>query len=183
MHFRIFGKRDKIRYVPVHAAAQRLIEEYLGMAGHGPDVGGPLFRPVRNNRTPEKLNRPLDPASVYRNIVRHYGLLVGVSGDVSGSASIRSALPRPPMPCRTRRILLRSRNGSAMPMFPLRGYMTGARRGPKIARPSRFSIRTGHRQIADEAQRVQQGLPPTGLRRSAGLRSVYRTSFMMHTGL
>lgn len=84
MHFRIQGKGDKIRYVPVHAAAQRLIEIYLGQAGHGADIGGPLFRPVKNNRTPEGLERPLDPASVYRNVVRHYALLVGVSGEVIG---------------------------------------------------------------------------------------------------
>jgi integrase/recombinase XerD len=84
MHFRIQGKRDKIRYVPVHAAAQRLIETYLNMAGHGIDIGGPLFRPVRNNRTADKLDRPLDPASIYRNIVRHYGLQVGVGAEVFG---------------------------------------------------------------------------------------------------
>src|SRR4051794_24478689 len=51
MHFRVKGKRDKIRYVPAHAAAQRLIGEYLAMAGHEEDTAGPLFRPVRNNRT------------------------------------------------------------------------------------------------------------------------------------
>jgi integrase len=28
MHFRVKGKRDKIRFVPMHAMAQRLIEEY-----------------------------------------------------------------------------------------------------------------------------------------------------------
>ncbi len=81
-HFRIHGKRDKIRFVPVHAAAQRLIEEYLGMAGHGEDSSGALFRPVKNNRSDEGLDRHLDSASVYRNIVRHYGLLVGL--DVVG---------------------------------------------------------------------------------------------------
>ena len=80
----ILGKRDKIRCVPVHAAAQRLIEEYLGLAGHGADLAGLLFRPVRGNRTPEGLDRPLDPASVYRNIVRHYGLIAGVSAEVNG---------------------------------------------------------------------------------------------------
>ena len=73
IHFHIKGKRDKIRFVPVHAAAQRLIEEYLALAGHWEDLGGPLFRPVKNNRTKEKLDRPLDPASVYRNIVCYYG--------------------------------------------------------------------------------------------------------------
>src|SRR6516162_4265261 len=53
MHFRVHGKRDKIRFIPVHAMAQRLIEEYLAMAGHGSDIAGPVFRPVMNNRTGE----------------------------------------------------------------------------------------------------------------------------------
>ena len=72
MHFRVHGKRDKIRFVPVHATAQRLIDEYLTRAGHKDDTAGPLFRPVTNNRTKE-LDRPLDPDSVYHNIVRKYG--------------------------------------------------------------------------------------------------------------
>jgi integrase/recombinase XerD len=33
LHFRVKGKRDKIRFVPMHAMAQRLIEEYLALAG------------------------------------------------------------------------------------------------------------------------------------------------------
>jgi site-specific recombinase XerD len=35
MHFRIEGKRAKIRFVPVHPTAQRLIAEYLAIAKHG----------------------------------------------------------------------------------------------------------------------------------------------------
>jgi site-specific recombinase XerD len=84
MHFRIKGKRDKVRFVPIHAAAQRLVEDYLALAGHAADTAGPLFRPVKNNRTSEKLDRPLDPASVYRNIVRHYGLETGIHAEVNG---------------------------------------------------------------------------------------------------
>jgi site-specific recombinase XerD len=42
MHFRVKGKRDKIRFVPVHVTAQRLIEEYLVLAGHGTDAAGAL---------------------------------------------------------------------------------------------------------------------------------------------
>jgi len=84
VHFRILGKRDKIRFVPVHAAAQRLIEEYLAAAKHGDKPDGPLFRPVKNNRTPEGLCRALDPASVYRNIVRHYGFSTGINAEVNG---------------------------------------------------------------------------------------------------
>jgi integrase/recombinase XerD len=37
MHFLVKGKRDKIRFIPVHAMAQRLIEQYLVLAGHGDD--------------------------------------------------------------------------------------------------------------------------------------------------
>ena len=35
--------------------AQRLIEEYLAVAGHALDAPGPVFRPVKNNRTKEGL--------------------------------------------------------------------------------------------------------------------------------
>lgn len=83
LHFRIMGKRGKIRFVPVNAAAQRTIEDYLAMAGHRADLEGPLFRPVKNNRT-GRLDRHLDPASVYRNIVRKYGRETGISAEVNG---------------------------------------------------------------------------------------------------
>jgi integrase/recombinase XerD len=69
MHFRVRGKRAKIRFVPVNAAAQRMIEEYLMLAGHRGDLEGALFRPVKNNHT-GRLDRHLDPASVYWHIVR-----------------------------------------------------------------------------------------------------------------
>jgi integrase/recombinase XerD len=84
VHLRVKGKRDKVRFVPLHAAAQRLIDEYLTVAGHALDTAGPVFRPVKNNRTAEKLDRPLDPASLYRNIVRHYGLATGINAEMNG---------------------------------------------------------------------------------------------------
>ena len=83
MHFRVKGKRSKIRFVPVNAAAQRMIEDYLALTGHRSDVEGALFRPVKNNRT-GRLDRHLDPASVYQNIVRKYGLETGLSAEVMG---------------------------------------------------------------------------------------------------
>jgi integrase/recombinase XerD len=83
LHFRINGKRAKIRFVPVNAAAQRTIEDYLVLVGHRGDLDGPLFRPVKNNRTGH-LDRPLDPASVYRNIVVKYGQQTGISAEVNG---------------------------------------------------------------------------------------------------
>lgn len=82
-HFKVKGKRDKIRYVPLHPLAQRLIENYLLLAGHGADSSGPLFRPVRNNKT-GVLERPLDPGSIYRNVVKKYGDQTGMNIEVNG---------------------------------------------------------------------------------------------------
>jgi integrase/recombinase XerD len=93
MHFRIHGKRSKIRFVPVHPMAQRLIEEYLawvkhgagldGSAENGANLDGPLFRPVKNNRT-GTLDKHLDSGSVYRNIVRKYGRETGINAEANG---------------------------------------------------------------------------------------------------
>ena len=82
LHLRIHGKGSKIRFVPLHPMTQRLIGDDLLEAGHKDDLKGPLFRPVKNNRTGE-LNRPLNPNSVYRNILRKYGAAAGVSAEVN----------------------------------------------------------------------------------------------------
>lgn len=83
LQFRIEGKGEKIRYVPVGMKALRLITEYLEAAGHKEEVEGPLFRPVRNHVTGE-LNKPLHPVSVYQDIVKRYGQEVGLLEDVRG---------------------------------------------------------------------------------------------------
>ena len=51
LHFRVRGKGEKEREVPVTTVTQRLITEYLEAAGHKEDLEGPLFRPVKNNVT------------------------------------------------------------------------------------------------------------------------------------
>jgi hypothetical protein len=68
--------------LPLHVTAQRLIQEYLALGGHGDDTAGALFRPIKNNVTGE-LDRPLNPNSVYRNIVQKYGPATGASAQVS----------------------------------------------------------------------------------------------------
>lgn len=83
IHFKVTGKRDKTRYVPLHPLAQRLIEHYLSLAGHSTDSDGALFRPVRNNRTSE-LARSLNANSLYRNVVRKYGQITGLNVEVNG---------------------------------------------------------------------------------------------------
>ena len=83
LQFRIEGKGGKIRFVPVAAKAARLIQVYLDAAGHGGDLAGPLFRPVKNPTT-GTLNKPLNPTSVYQDIVRRYGEQVGINTTVRG---------------------------------------------------------------------------------------------------
>jgi integrase/recombinase XerD len=63
--------------------AQRLIEEYLALGERGGELDGPLFRPVKNNRT-GILDKHLDPGSIYRNIVVHYARESGLSAQVIG---------------------------------------------------------------------------------------------------
>ena len=83
LQFRIEGKGEKIRYVPVGMKAQRLITEYLEAAGHKGDLEGALFRPVQNRVTGE-LRKQLHPVSVYQDIVKRYGQEVGIAEDVRG---------------------------------------------------------------------------------------------------
>ena len=59
VHFRVLGKREKIRFIPVNPKAQRLIEDYLAMAGHREALNGALFRPVKNNRTARSSGRSM----------------------------------------------------------------------------------------------------------------------------
>jgi integrase/recombinase XerD len=81
-----FSGQGQARQNPLRShdpMAQRLIEAYLALAGHAADAGGPVFRPVTNNRTGE-LDRPLDGRSVYDNVVRKYARETGVSAKIDG---------------------------------------------------------------------------------------------------
>ena len=69
VHFRVHGKGDKIRYIPVGLIAQRLINDYLEAAKHKADLDGALFRPVKNNIS-KTLAKHLHPDSVYQQIVK-----------------------------------------------------------------------------------------------------------------
>jgi integrase/recombinase XerD len=77
-HLRIEGKREKIRYIPLAIAAQRLITAYLDAAKHKDDTDGPLFRPVKNN-VGKTLAKPLHKSSVW-DMVRLYTKQIGIAG-------------------------------------------------------------------------------------------------------
>jgi len=86
-HLRVHGKGSKIRFVPAHPVALRLIHDYMAMAkgcGVAFELDGPLFRPVVNNRTGTILRR-LDPGSVYRNIVVKYARESGIGAEAIGT--------------------------------------------------------------------------------------------------
>lgn len=83
-YFEIHGKGGKIRYVPVHPIAQVLIDRYLDMAGHYEELDCPLFRPITNNATREGLRRPLNPNSIYADIIMPYAKKVGITLDTHG---------------------------------------------------------------------------------------------------
>jgi integrase/recombinase XerD len=82
-HLRVEGKGDKVRYLPLHVLAQRLTTAYMQASGHAGDLHGPLFWPVKNNRT-GTLAKPLHPASVYHNIVRRYAGELGLTDVIPG---------------------------------------------------------------------------------------------------
>ena len=46
-HLKVSGKGGKTRYIPLHPAAGGLIMDYLEVSGHGFDLAGALFRPIR----------------------------------------------------------------------------------------------------------------------------------------
>jgi site-specific recombinase XerD len=77
-HLRIEGKREKVRYIPLAIAAQRLITAYLAEAKHGDETDGPLIRPVKNNTT-KTLAKPLHKASVW-DMVQLYTRQIGLTG-------------------------------------------------------------------------------------------------------
>jgi integrase/recombinase XerD len=84
MHFRVKGKRDKIRFVPIHPVVSRLIAEYMEFGKHGGgivfDLDGPLFRLVANNRT-GTLDKHLFPGSLYYNVVIKYAKATGINAE------------------------------------------------------------------------------------------------------
>ncbi len=75
-HLRVHGKGGKTRYLPLHAGAHELLNDYLDEARHAGDNEGALFRPVRNNRT-GTLDNALTPDGLYK-LVRRYARTLGL---------------------------------------------------------------------------------------------------------
>ena len=89
-HLRVHGKGSKIRFVPAHPTALARIEEYLEAAGHRGEVAGPLFRPIKNNRSDGRLAAALTPGGVYVAVVCHYAAAAGISVRGFGPHALRA---------------------------------------------------------------------------------------------
>jgi integrase/recombinase XerD len=74
-HLVVSSKGEKTRYLPLHPGTNALIHDYLEAAGHSGDETGPLFRPIRNNRT-GRVDKALDPDMIYK-LVQKYSAELG----------------------------------------------------------------------------------------------------------
>lgn len=88
-HLRVHGKGGKLRYIPAHPNTLRLVNEYLELAGHGPDQDGPLFRPIRNHRAGHAATA-LTPGGVYSEVVVRYMKQLGLTGENMGPHALRA---------------------------------------------------------------------------------------------
>jgi integrase/recombinase XerD len=68
------GRRDALAINPQAAARLRA---YLEKAGHGADIDGPLFRPLRHNGKQDAERRHMDPDAIDR-VVRKYASALGL---------------------------------------------------------------------------------------------------------
>jgi site-specific recombinase XerD len=68
------GRRDALAINPQTAARLRA---YLERAGHGVDVDGPLFRPLKHNGKRREERRCMDPDAIDR-VVRRYAAALGL---------------------------------------------------------------------------------------------------------
>ena len=85
--FKILGKGDKIRYIPVAPVAIRKIEEYFNEAGHKKDLEAPLFHSLSNNS--KNQDKHMTPIAIY-DIVKRYGAKVGIDVNNFSPHSLRS---------------------------------------------------------------------------------------------
>jgi len=87
-HLTVRGEGGKIRFIPAHPRAVRLVEEYLESAGHREETASPLFRAVAKNIA--HLKHRLNPGSIYRNVVMYYCKRLGIAAEGIGPHALRA---------------------------------------------------------------------------------------------
>ncbi len=78
---RLRGKGNKERIIVLPQPVWSAIQHYLKISSRSDQKDGPLFAPIRNNRTGQ-MDRPLDPSMIYY-IVTRYAKKAGIQGRVS----------------------------------------------------------------------------------------------------
>jgi integrase/recombinase XerD len=84
----VHGKGGKVRYLPLHPETAELVTDYFEAAGHGEDLDGALFRPVKNN-TGGTVEGAITADGIYK-MVKHYAKRVGVNIKGFGAHSLRA---------------------------------------------------------------------------------------------
>ena len=82
-HIQVHGKREKIRYIPAHATAIEMIEDYLEFRGSREREDW-LFVSVRKGE-------PLAQSNIFQNIVRKYAIEAGINPDEFCVHSLRAS--------------------------------------------------------------------------------------------
>ncbi|MFH0754946.1 MAG: tyrosine-type recombinase/integrase [Candidatus Omnitrophota bacterium] len=85
--FKILGKGDKERYVPINPHTLRAINDYLASLPDAKDQKMPLFRSISNNG--KNIKKSLSPISVYR-ILNAYAEKVGIDVNNFSPHSLRA---------------------------------------------------------------------------------------------
>lgn len=75
---RIMRKRGRRDALAINSQTAARIRVYLDAAGHGTDIDGPLFRPLRHNGKRREQRRRMDPDAIDR-VVRKYAALLGLT--------------------------------------------------------------------------------------------------------
>jgi integrase len=75
---RVVRKGGKKGSLAIHPQTAQRIRDYLAVVGHGEDLEGPLFRPVRGNRREQDVRRHLHPDVIDR-VLRKYARKIGVT--------------------------------------------------------------------------------------------------------
>jgi integrase/recombinase XerD len=92
---KVIRKGGKKGSLAIHPQVEQRITDSLDMAGHGTDLEGPLFRPMRDNRKGLDARRPLHPDvidRILRKYARHIGLDRGYSAHSMRATFITTAL-------------------------------------------------------------------------------------------
>jgi integrase/recombinase XerD len=92
---KVIRKGGKKGSLAIHPQVEQRINDYITMAGHGTDLEGPLFRPVRDNRKGLEPRRNLHPDvidRILRKYARHIGLDRGYSAHSMRATFITTAL-------------------------------------------------------------------------------------------